>query len=513
MDFHKRGMGMKKFKAFSLAEMMVVMLVVSIVLAATAPMITRKVSRERSDKIFDMLNTDPKNAVEYVKGRNQRLFMNSRNNGYIGITETGNTIPKNSVVFGKYKDSQTNENLNTYDSIVGIGFDIRNLGSKSVSIGYGAGSSSEGTAIGYNSFGYGTAVGAKAFADGTHSVALGRYSSAIGNYSIAIGGSANGSGNDGTVAFSENSIAIGRGAQANKTNSVAIGYNAETKYDNTIVLGTEADTVYIPGNLLVGKTVAVGVKGRLDGKRYPFYAYAHYSHDGDGRQFTDITEVVEHNHASDYKGGDDWPVAMIDTATKGIQVGPYKFSGEHFSGADYSDDQKLCPPANSNGNWDRKSNGWCGTVDSSSNNTLLYSDEQLKNVGEPFVSGLDALNKLKIYNYTFKSDTDKTPQVGVIAQDLQKIFPTAVITGDDGYLKIRWDEMFYCAINAIKELDNKFILLSEKVKNITSDLASLKTTVEQQQKTIDSQVKTLQEQQSEIKVLSEKVQKLEARKK
>ena len=49
---------MKKKFGFSLAEMMVVLLIVAVVLAATAPMITRRVARERSDKIFDMLMGD-----------------------------------------------------------------------------------------------------------------------------------------------------------------------------------------------------------------------------------------------------------------------------------------------------------------------------------------------------------------------------------------------------------------------------------------------------------------------
>lgn len=52
-----------KRKGFSLVEMMVVMLLIAVVLAASAPMITRKVSRERSDKIFDMLGTDPNNLL------------------------------------------------------------------------------------------------------------------------------------------------------------------------------------------------------------------------------------------------------------------------------------------------------------------------------------------------------------------------------------------------------------------------------------------------------------------
>ena len=54
------------------------------------------------------------------------------------------------------------------------------------------------------------------------------------------------------------------------------------------------------------------------------------------------------------------------------------------------------------------------------------SDRRLKNVGEVFTGGLNKIKQLKVYNYTFKEDENKTPRVGVIAQDLQKVFPDAV---------------------------------------------------------------------------------------
>lgn len=80
-----------------------------------------------------------------------------------------------------------------------------------------------------------------------------------------------------------------------------------------------------------------------------------------------------------------------------------------------------------------------------------------KNIGNTYTSGLEELNQLKFYHFTFKNDKDKTPQVGVIAQDLQKVFPQAVSKDDGGWLTIRWDEMFYAAINAIKELNTKYV--------------------------------------------------------
>ena len=60
----------KKYKkAFSLAEMMVVMLIASVVLAASAPMITKKVQRDQMNSdVFDVLGSDENNAVEFVAG-------------------------------------------------------------------------------------------------------------------------------------------------------------------------------------------------------------------------------------------------------------------------------------------------------------------------------------------------------------------------------------------------------------------------------------------------------------
>ena len=59
------------------------------------------------------------------------------------------------------------------------------------------------------------------------------------------------------------------------------------------------------------------------------------------------------------------------------------------------------------------------------------SDKRLKYLGTENTSGLDKIRQLKIFNYTFKKDKTKTPHVGVIAQDLQKIFPDAVTKGKD----------------------------------------------------------------------------------
>lgn len=396
-----------KRKGFSLVEMMVVMLLIAVVLAASAPMITRKVSRERSDKIFDMLGTDPNNAVEYVKGRNQRIFMNGRKDGYVGIVETGVNIPTNSVLFGQnilspfnYATKETSAN-----NLVGIGFGTTNY-LNSVAIGYKAAANTDSVTIGNGADGneYGVAIGSKAQTRYKNSVAIGYNARTVGENAITIGAGpfATGTGKNAisigynAEAIAKNGIAIGYNASAMDENSVAIGYNATAPFKNSIVLGTEKDTVYIPGNLIIGKTTAVGVRAVSDGRSYPLYAYTHRSHDGDDRHFTDIVDVIERNHADDYKGSGDFAVAMVGNRTPGIQLGPYTFRTHAWSSG-YNDNQKICPPTNS-GDWYRISRGKCSDVDQSSNNVWLWSDARLKNIGNTYTSGLEELNQLKFYH-------------------------------------------------------------------------------------------------------------------
>jgi hypothetical protein len=83
------------------------------------------------------------------------------------------------------------------------------------------------------------------------------------------------------------------------------------------------------------------------------------------------------------------------------------------------------------------------------------SDIRLKNIKGENKSGLEKIKQLKVFNYTLKDDKKKTPRVGVIAQDLQKIFPDAVTKDEKGYLLIRMEDMFYALVNAVKELDAK----------------------------------------------------------
>lgn len=483
-----------KRKGFSLVEMMVVMLLIAVVLAASAPMITRKVSRERSDKIFDMLGTDPNNAVEYVKGRNQRIFMNGRKDGYVGIVETGVNIPTNSVLFGQnilfpfnYATKETSAN-----NLVGIGFGTTNY-LNSVAIGYKASANTDSVTIGNSASGsdYGVAIGSNSQTRHKNSVAIGYSARTTGENAVAIGASQwSTEAGERSVAIGygararyENSIAIGANASVMGENSIAIGNNATANYKNTVVLGDSNTTVFIPGNLVVNHAALIGrAAGRNDNLYFRPYAQE------DGRHFAVL-------NAGDWKGNDS-NLSMVqddtDTDKLVVRVGPYSTQTEWWRG-DYKDNNRT------HINFEDPTRG-------NNPKSHKHSDIRLKNVGEPFTAGLNELEKLNFYHFTFKKDKDQVPQVGVMAQDLQKVFPQAVSKDDGGWLTIRWDEMFYAAINAIKELNTK-------VCAIAKDVTNLKTVTDEHTKTLEAQAQTIEQQQVEIKELTARVEKLEQKRK
>ena len=150
----------------------------------------------------------------------------------------------------------------------------------------------------------------------------------------------------------------------------------------------------------------------------------------------------------------------------------YAFSHRSISGRDYLATNATCP----------------GTYCPSLSYMSFSSDRRLKHILGKNTEGLDKINQIKVYNYTFKADKEKTPQVGVIAQELQKIFPNSVTTDEKGYLKIRWDEMFFASLNAIKQLDVKVAKITKKLFNIENQIAKL----EKENSILKSQVDSLE---------------------
>ena len=106
---------------------------------------------------------------------------------------------------------------------------------------------------------------------------------------------------------------------------------------------------------------------------------------------------------------------------------------------------------------------------------IVGSDKNLKNILGKYTKGLSDILKLQPVEFTYKNDEKKKVHVGVIAQDLKKVFPESVIEDKQtGYLNINTDGIFYALLNSVKELNKRNIELEKQNDELEKKLAQLK---------------------------------------
>jgi len=86
-------------------------------------------------------------------------------------------------------------------------------------------------------------------------------------------------------------------------------------------------------------------------------------------------------------------------------------------------------------------------------NFYTPSDQRLKTKIETLSKALQAIDQLRGVRFEYKDQKRyaKGPKIGVIAQELQKVFPEMVTKGTDGYLKVDYTQLTAVLIQAVKE--------------------------------------------------------------
>ncbi len=86
-------------------------------------------------------------------------------------------------------------------------------------------------------------------------------------------------------------------------------------------------------------------------------------------------------------------------------------------------------------------------------NFYTPSDQRLKTKIETLSKALQAIDRLRGVRFEYKDQKKyaKGPKIGVIAQELQKVFPEMVTKGTDGYLKVDYTQLTAVLIEAVKE--------------------------------------------------------------
>jgi hypothetical protein len=120
--------------------------------------------------------------------------------------------------------------------------------------------------------------------------------------------------------------------------------------------------------------------------------------------------------------------------------------------------------------------------------SFIYSDRTLKENIVPIESPLQKVQSLGGYTFNWKKDGKS--DIGVIAQDVEKVFPELVQTDDKGIKTVAYSNLVAPLIEAVKELANSLDSLATRVFNTESR----QTELEKQNEIQAGQIAELQRQ-------------------
>ena len=107
----------------------------------------------------------------------------------------------------------------------------------------------------------------------------------------------------------------------------------------------------------------------------------------------------------------------------------------------------------------------------------INSDARLKDNILPLGSTLDKLHQIEGKTYTFLKDEEHTPKIGVLAQEVQAVFPELVTEGADGILSVNYQGLVPVLINAINEQELKMLEQDAKISEQDAKIAALEEMV------------------------------------
>jgi hypothetical protein len=131
------------------------------------------------------------------------------------------------------------------------------------------------------------------------------------------------------------------------------------------------------------------------------------------------------------------------------------------------------------------------------NGTINTSDKRLKKEQKPLNYGLNEILKLEPVTFKWINPyTDTRTHIGLMAQDVLRIIPEAVIVGEDEQktLGLSYSDLVPVLIKSIQELDEKIEALKEENQKLKSENGSLEskvTSFEAQQQAIQKDVDEL----------------------
>lgn len=326
-----------------------------------------------------------------------------------------------------------------YDSIgpwsFAAGFDTKASEENSISLGYKTEASGfASVALGYGtkaSGSFSTAIGQSSIAS-SNSVSIGYQTNSGGFYSVALGNS--------TGAFGNNSTALGYGGIAYGNSSIAMGYSTVSSgsYSSAIGYSTNAqgESSFAAGYL----SEAIGTTSTTFGKYN--YARGDYS-----------TSLGFSTYAQSYAS---------------LVIGRHNLISGNISSWDSNDPVFVIGNGTSNSS---RSNALIvyknGNATLSGTLTQL-SDINLKSKITKIKFDKNTILGISGYNYYLEGNNfdNFTMQTGLIAQEVQKLFPELVRKESNGYLSVNYLGFIPHLIEAYKLQQKELDYLKERLEQI-----------------------------------------------
>ena len=513
----------KNHKAFTLAEMMVVMLILTILLAAFAPLMTKRKTltqespwrwaENNSDIYFGLGDAQSVGIGTQIKGG--KVTINSSSEGTTPVLAF---VDNNGDFLAGFGTSNSGTNF-----LFRSDFSTKVTGQNNTAYGYNTlsktTSGSSNVAIGTNSLSKNTtgnnnlAIGLNSLKDnttGSKNTAIGTealYKNVDGENITAIGYKSlynNTASNITAVGYQSlmsntsgiENTALGYSALASNTSgnyNVAVGSgalqsNTIAEWNTAVGLGAMQKTTTGSDNTAMGASALVE---NVNGTNNVAFGYQALSKNTSGSYNTAIgTQSLANITTGSYN------TALGYQACKNIQ-GNAKY--------------KTCIGANSGPSViDNESDSEIIYLGSTSLSAILsfqgsittYSDARLKNIQGEFTKGLEQIRDIVPKYFVYKADENKQIRLGVIAQELQKALPEAVKKSADGYYVVQQEYIKYALLNAVKQLDKLVQGLTTELKNLVLKVTGLEDRI----KVLEEENKKLKEQ---VKVINKRLDKLE----
>jgi hypothetical protein len=268
------------------------------------------------------------------------------------------------------------------------------------------------------------------------------------------------------------SVAIGVNTQANGTNSIAFGLGAKSNGRGSIAIGAstnaQGESSFVGGEGTLSKTFASTSLGSFNNiQDIPNGSTAALANStdrlfqiGNGSNVNNLSNALTILRNGNIGIGNNalTPQFLLDVGGRArIKHSSGKTAGIYF------DDSQNDAVGFVGMKTDKEiglfnANKWLFWMDDSGNahisgNNYNTSDRRLKRDFSSLSNSLTKLSDLNGYHYFWKDSTmDQTLQTGLVAQEVEAMFPELVKTDDKGFKSVNYTGLIPHLIEAVKEL-------------------------------------------------------------